>query len=176
MIRHLGISNFKSSVEVYLQDRGWDYSDLPNLHDARKTIRWELVTDLAPDSSGKLGGAYFYTVTLSPRRLGVGEERLAYQSENSSPQLLLERKGRAVKLLNRKTNSEQRFTEVGLPASLMSRLDHKQDREKFPELLHFRDWIEKFRSFLFWDHKVLRLPDRGKYEMIGSSGEHLAPY
>ncbi len=167
---------FLSSVEVYLQERGWDYRDLPNLRDARKTIQWELVADLAADSNGRSAGTYYYTITLSPRKyLGIGKERLEYQSESSPRELLLERKGRLVKLLNRKNNLEQRFEEVGLPASLMSRLDHRRDQERFPELLHFRNWIERFRSFLLWDPKVLRLPDRGKHDMIGSSGEHLAP-
>src|SRR5437762_1208990 len=33
---------FRSSVEVYLQERGWDYRDLPNLRQTGKAIRWEV--------------------------------------------------------------------------------------------------------------------------------------
>ena len=41
-------------------------------------------------------------------------------------------------------------------------------------MVHFRKWVEGFRSYLIWDPKVLRNPDRGKHEELGPSGEHLA--
>ena len=50
--------------------------------------------------------------------------------------------GRSVQLLNRKTNHMEKFMEVGLPASIMSRFEHRRDQDKYPELLRFRAWIE----------------------------------
>jgi predicted ATPase len=57
----------------------------------------------------------------------------------------------------------------------MSTYDPVSDRTKYPEMIHFREWVEKFRYFLFWDTKILRSPDRNKHEELGPSGEHLAP-
>lgn len=68
----------------------------------------------------------------------------------------------------------EKLKAISLPASLMSRLDAASDREKYPELLRFREWVEAFRSFLIWDPKVLRNPDRGQHDELGPSGEHLA--
>ena len=164
----------RSSVEVYLQERGWDYRDLPNLRQTSKIIRWSIVADLDADKNGQCAGEYTYSVTLQPHRhLGVGVERLQWRSPSGGDIMLLDRKGRKCRLLNRKTNTEERLLTVSLPASLMSRLE-TADRAKYPELLHFREWIEGFRSYLIWDPKVLRYSDRGKHDEVGPSGEHLA--
>ena len=48
---------FRSSVEVYIKERGWEYRDLPNLRQTSKTIRWDLTAELGPDSSGKCQGS-----------------------------------------------------------------------------------------------------------------------
>jgi predicted ATPase len=168
---------FFTSVEVYLQERQWDYRDLPNLREAHKRISWEVEAELPPGPTGRGAGFYRYAVALSPKRyLGVGEERLEFQESAATQSIvLLERKGRSVRWLNRKTERVEQFMEVGLPASIMSRLEPRRDHDRHPELLRFRGWVESFRSFLLWDPKVLRMPDRGKHETLGPSGEHLAP-
>ncbi len=61
-----------------------------------------------------------------------------------------------------------------LPASVMSTWNSPRDRDRFPEALHFRNWVERFQSFLIWDPKVLRSPSRGRHDQLGQSGEHLA--
>lgn len=168
---------FMTSVEVYLKERQWDYKDLPNLREVHKKITWDVEAVLPANREGIGSGTYRYTVALSPRRyLAVGEERLEYRSAGSpAATLLLARTGRSVKLRNRKTGALEEFKEVGLPASVMSRLDPRRDHGKYPEMLRFREWVESFRAFLLWDPKVLRAPDRGKHETLGPSGEHLAP-
>ena len=171
---------FHSSVEVYLKDRGWEYRDLPNLRQARKSILWQLGAKLDPDESGRGGGYYVYLVSLQPRKhLGIGEESLLYWPLGGRPApgdqaLCLFRKGRKCVLLDRQTGTRETQRIVGLPASVMSTLDSTRDREKYPELLRFRQWVEGFRSYLIWDPKVLRYPARGKHDEIGPSGEHLA--
>jgi predicted ATPase len=168
---------FLTSVEVYLQEREWDYRDLPNLREAHKRIGWDVEAELPPGTNGRGAGWYRYRVALSPRRyLGVGEERLEYRESPTAPGIiLLKREGRSVRWLNRKTGDDEEFMEVGLPASIMSRLEPRRDHDRHPELLRFRDWVESFRGFLLWDPKVLRMPDRGKHDTLGPSGEHLAP-
>ena len=42
----------RSSVEVYLQERGWEANDLPNLRNTSKSIRWELTAELDADEEG----------------------------------------------------------------------------------------------------------------------------
>jgi len=37
---------FQTSVEVYLQERGWEYDDLPNLRQDTKKITWRLQVEL----------------------------------------------------------------------------------------------------------------------------------
>src|SRR5438034_8782141 len=59
---------FRSSVEVYLQERGWDYHDLPNLRQTRKTIQWRIQADLEADEYGHGAGRYQYTIELQPRK------------------------------------------------------------------------------------------------------------
>jgi hypothetical protein len=158
---------FLTSVEVYLKEREWDYRDLPNLREAHKRISWDVEAELPPGTTGRGAGLYRYTVALSPRRyLGVDEERLEYQESPSTPSVvLLEREGRSVRWLNRKSGGIEEFMEVGLPASIMSRLEPRRDHDRHPELLRFRDWVESFRAFLLWDPKVLRMPDRGKHDI-----------
>jgi predicted ATPase len=167
---------FYSSVEVYLRDRGWDIRDLPNLRQTKKKIRWELKARLDKDVHGFGEGEFHYTATLRLwRYMGVDDERLTWVPPNSpEPQLLLERKGRNCQYLNRQTGQMEKREIISLPASVISRWDPHKDRQKYPESMRFREWVEQFRSYLIWDPKVLRNQDRGKYEEIGQSGEHLA--
>jgi len=170
---------FRSSVEVYLQERGWEYRDLPNLRQTRKSIHWGLVAHLDANSNGVGAGEYRYKITLQPRKhLGVSEESLAWTPSGSEEpeEHLLHRQGRKCSFLDRLTGSVVDREIIGLPASVMSRWDpeRKDDRARYPEMLRFRGWIEQFRQYVIWDPKVLRSPDRGKHEEIGPSGEHLA--
>ena len=65
---------FLTSVEVYLQEREWDYRDLPNLREAHKRISWDVEAELPADLDGRGAGFYHYMVALSPRRyLGVAK-------------------------------------------------------------------------------------------------------
>jgi predicted ATPase len=165
---------FRSSVEVYLQERGWDYRDLPNLRQTSKTICWELSADLDADEHGLGAGKYRYLIELQPRKhLGVGREWLTWSPEGGASLELVVRKGRRCLLRNRLTDAMEDFQLLGLPASVMSRWGPR-DRARYPEAMRFREWIERFRSYLVWDPKVLRNPDRGKHGEIGQSGEHLA--
>ncbi len=167
---------FYSSVEVYLRERGWNYDDLPNLRQTRKAIRWELTARLDADEDGIGAGEYRYYVELQPRKhLGIGEESLEWTAPGQdAAQSLLGRLGRYYYLLDSTTNQRKQYHVVGVPASIMSQLNTAKDRERFPELLRFRRWVEAFRSYLIWDPKVLRNPDRGKHDELGPSGEHLS--
>jgi predicted ATPase len=166
---------FRSSVEVYLKERGWDYRDLPNLRQTRKSIHWSVKAELDSDANGTGAGKYEYHVSLQPRRyLGVGYEGLFYTPAGGTVEGLLIRRGRRCILLNRQTRQEEKTANPRLPASLLSTMDPEKDQERYPEVLRFRAWVEGFRSYLIWDPKVLRYPDRGRHDEIGPSGEHLA--
>jgi predicted ATPase len=165
---------FRSSVEVYLQERGWEYRDLPNLRQTSKTIRWELNAKLDANEHGHGAGDYTYTIELQPRKhLGIGLEHLLWTAGHERPVALLWRQGRKCIFRNRVTDTLEKREIIGLPASLMSSLEPR-DRVKYPEAMRFREWVERFRSFLIWDPKVLRNPDRGRHDEMGQSGEHLA--
>ncbi len=164
---------FFPSIEDYLTERGFEYDDIPNLRQTNKKIRWQLRAELPPDSYGRCGGLYEYTVSARRwRYLGVGEEKLVYSKHGGNGQTLIERKGRKLVVFGseRQTSNISLF---GMPRSYMADMDPRQ-RRSFPEMFHFRDWVSSFRSFLIWDPKVLRVRDRGKHTELGTSGEHLA--
>jgi len=166
---------FRTSVELYLKEKGWKYQDLPNLRQSQKRIRWEVSAELGPNEEGVGAGSYWYSVSLQPRRhLGIGQEFLLYAPPGEAPFPLLRRRGRDCSLYNDLTETREKTKVISLPASIISRLDDPGDRQRYPCLLRFRDWVENFRSYLIWDPKVLRNPDRGKHDEIGPSGEHLA--
>ncbi len=167
---------FMSSIELYLHEKGWVYKDLPNLRHTSKTIQWDLTAALDADDQGVGNGKYQYTIRLSPRRyLSIGSEKLIFTAPGGNAEVLLSRQGRRVEILNRKTSKHEYSQSYRVPASIISTLDFSSDKAKYPELLHFRRWVEGFRYFLIWDPKVLRNPDRGKHNELGQSGEHLPP-
>jgi predicted ATPase len=167
---------FCPALDVYLNERGFDYADLPNLRQRGKAIRWELTAELGPDAAGNSVGTYEYAATAMKRRfLGVGEERLTYRAAGRDPLTLVERSGRSVVL--RPSGDPERTARqqmANLPRSVLADLT-PGERRRFPAELRFRDWVTGFRSFLLWDPKILRRPDRGKHMELGPSGEHLAP-
>jgi predicted ATPase len=170
---------FQSSVEVYLKEHDWAYQDLPSLRQVKKAIHWNVTVQLDPDEQGRNGGRYSYEASLQPKKyLGVATERLIYLPHDSpdsdDPVELLNRQGRTCTYLDRTSPAPKHTELMNLPASLMSTWDPVDDAKRFPEALHFRKWAERIRSYLIWDPKVLRYPDRGKYNELGSSGEHLA--
>lgn len=174
---------FMSSVELYLQEKGWSFRDLPNLRQTTKKIEWEIAAELDDGGNDAHAGTYEYSISLSPRRyLAIGQESLYYTRKPSPGQTpagaprecLLARTGRKVRVLNRRTAELSSETVIG-PASYISGLDPSRDRAAYPELLRLREWVERFRCFLVWDPKVLRSPDRKKHKLLGPSGEHLAP-
>jgi len=167
---------FMSSVEVYLRDRGWSYNDLPNLRRTQRNIRWELTASLDANEAGAGAGDYRYVIVLQPRKhLGIGEEKLTWRPPQEDKEMtLMDRHGRSYGLMNRQTGQMESFEAIGLPASIMSQMDSQKDRSRYPEMLRFRSWVEQFRSYLIWDPKILRNPDRGPQPELGPSGEHLA--
>jgi len=166
---------FRTSVEVYLKEREWAYQDLPNLRRTSKRIRWHLKAELDANDEGVGAGSYEYTVALQPKKhLGVAEEHLLWTKPSGSTETLLRRKGRTCRYKDRVSGQEEEANIISLPASVMSRWDGAEDRRRYPEMLRFRSWIEGIRSYLIWDPKVLRNPDRGRHDELGQSGEHLA--
>ncbi len=116
---------FMSSVEVYLQERGWNFRDLPNLRERNKVIRWTIVAALSPDENGNAAGQYIYHVTLSSKRyLSIGSEFLGYLAEGTDThEVLLNRKGRRILLENRHSKEKELLPGLSLPSSAISRLD-----------------------------------------------------
>ncbi|MBI5722324.1 MAG: AAA family ATPase [Planctomycetes bacterium] len=169
---------FRTSVELYLQEREWNYRDLPNLRNTGKELGWKIKARLAPDENGEGGGIYVYQVSLQPKRyLGIGAECLTYQKNDiSTPETLIERHGRKCSYFDRILGRRVDIQFPRLPASLASTWDwdSTSDRKRHPEALRFRRWVESFRYYLLWDPKVLRVPVRGKHDELGTSGEHLA--
>jgi predicted ATPase len=166
---------FMSSVEVYLKERGWEFKDVVNLHRDKVTIHWDLTAELKANEDGIGAGIYEYSVNLLHHGyLGINSESLAYKAAQSSPLVLLSRKDRTVETLNRKTDQRESTVSYRVPASIISTFETAADKAKYPEAVHFRNWIEGFRYFPLLDPKTLRGPDRSKDTALGPSGEGLA--
>ncbi|HUT34395.1 MAG TPA: AAA family ATPase [Planctomycetota bacterium] len=166
---------FYPSIEDYLREKEWVYSDLPNLRQTKKAITWQLQCELGPDEKGACAGEYHYAVEVRRwRYLGVGSERVVYSPKGGSPSTLLDRTGAKLKSFAGKELVEESVLSR-LPQSAFAGLEDSLLRHRAPELLHFRNWLGSFRSYFIWDPKVLRKADRGKHLELGLSGEHLAP-
>lgn len=166
---------FYPSIEDYVKERDYNYSDLPNLRRPGKTIRWTLRATLGCDSEGACAGDYDYVITARRwRYLGVGEEKLVYTTPAGEKTVLIDRAGRNLRTFGDPLSPRQDLAAIRMPRSLLADIEPKL-RNKYPEMFHFRDWVTSFRSFLIWDPKILRRADRGKHDELGESGEHLAP-
>jgi predicted ATPase len=169
---------FRTSIEVYLQDRGWKPSDLPNVHLPGKPIRWTIQVDMDDEGDGIPKGRYNYSVSLRLRRsISVKRERLTWCSDSHSseaPQVLVDRRRDKCQVYDQIQKKLVTTENFGLPASLMSILHDRQRGKRHQLAIRFRDWVERFRAFLIWDPKLLRSPSRGSHDEIGQSGEHLA--
>ena len=168
---------FESSVEVYLNEREWIYSELPNLHKEGRKIHWRVRAELGPDGQGRYAGTYDYSISLQPRRyLGIGEERLVYTAEaDGEPVLLLHRAGRECEYLDRRTGERKKEAVQRQPCSFYANLDPDSDEAAaFPEALHFRGWVEEFQPLYVCDPVVLRQPSEGQGCRMGERGENLA--
>jgi predicted ATPase len=165
---------FMSSIDVYLQQRGWDYKDIPNVHGKTKSIQWEISVELQPDPSGRGAGRYDYFVSVSPKRyLAIGREELHYTDSAGKTTILLKRAGRS--LATAMKGETINLFAPNFPAGALVPLINYGTKDSNPEIKHFVNWVQRLRQFEVWDPKSLRSADRGKHFLLGSSGEHLAP-
>lgn len=171
-----GFFDPEKGVQGYLEDRGWQYSDLPNIRHRDKVIRWNLSVELGPNDLLPSAGRYRYQITLSKRKyLYVGTETLEEIYSDGITVPLLSRRGSIATFANRQTRHEEVSRTLGAGHSAMATLiDNDRWSESYPELLAFRNWVCGFRSYLALDPRTLRSADRGKHTQLGPSGEHLA--
>ncbi len=166
---------FMPSIDTYLQNRGWNYRDIPNISAGSKTIQWELTTELEGNEKGVGAGRYDYQISVSPRRyLAVGDERLNYTPLEGEAVTLLKRHGRTVNVYSGADGETEKFLVPSLPASAMWIFASGRSRRTYPEMHVFSSWIRRIRYFSILDPETLRLPDRGRHLFLGRSGEHLA--
>jgi len=59
--------------------------------------------------------------------------------------------------------------EAGFMASIT-----EEDRERYPDILRLKRFIEGIQTFLIWDPSVLRTRSRGSHDVIGPHGQNLA--
>jgi predicted ATPase len=166
---------FMSSVDLYLQERGWDFSDIATLRQAREEIKWHVRAELDAGRYQIEEAEYHYSVSLQFRKsLAVSKESLSIVYPNQKKRKLLEYDGKVIRVGG--ADKAGMYFEVpgSFPSSMIKILQHSLVLRRFPEILRFQEWVEGFRSFLIWDPKVLRAPNRGKYLELGPSGEHLA--
>ncbi|HMJ74060.1 MAG TPA: ATP-binding protein [Solirubrobacterales bacterium] len=151
----------RGTLGEHLEHRGWDYADLPHLRNDHKQfgfvakvlingelLEWEL----------RLGAR---------RRSGVARERIV----SSDGQLLLDRQGRIMRRLDRRTNEWESVTQT-LTSSWLATVG-REDADRFPELLSLADWARGILGYLALDPSRLREPSR-KTSQLGAHGEGLA--
>jgi predicted ATPase len=162
----------RPSITDFLKDeKGWDYRDLPHRKNLRKTMSWKAEFHLQ-DALNRIPTIYRYEVTLQPKlHLGVGKEILTKIESNSNSRVLIDRDGTYTKIWDEKKQEYIKESLYNLPCSAMRGL--KEDNDTFASILHFRNYLERFQSFLLWNPKDLRKPHQGLAEKLGASGENL---
>ncbi len=164
---------FMSSLDVYLEQKGWDYRDIPNAHGKSKQIKWEVSVQLPADVNGRSAGTYDYQVSVSPKRyLAIGHEELNFTADGGSRLTLLKRVGRNLSVYSKGETID--FVAPNFPSSVIVPLA-RGPRDPYPEMRYFWQWISRLRQFDVWDPRALRGADRGKHLLLGANGEHLAP-
>jgi len=168
---------FLPSIDLYLERQGWKYRDIPNLKGSSKTIKWDLAAELNGDADGRGSGIYEYSITLSPKRyLGIGREQLMYTPPQGERVSLLKRVGRNIQVFHQKKNELVSYLAPNLPTGAVASFAGGPGRkDAYFEMNRFARWVRRFRYFSTLDPKSMRNPDRGKYQFLGASGEHLAP-
>ncbi len=170
---------FGGSIDDYLKDRGWSYDDIPNLRQGRKKISWYAEFIVPPNQDGCWGGAYELEISLVKRRyLNVGNEKLTYRSGQKTDNLvLINRMGRATILQSRNLDKREHYSFYQLPSSVATYIERSPDDEKkFPEIVHFLEYIKKIRQASIFDVEQLRSPATGYAEEIGPKGQKLVPF
>jgi predicted ATPase len=164
---------FMSSLDVYLEQKGWDYRDIPNAHGKSKQIKWEVSVQLPADINGHCAGTYDYQVSVSPKRyLAIGHEELNFTADGGNRLTLLKRLGRNLSVYSKGETID--FVAPNFPSSVIVPLA-RSPRDPYPEMRYFWQWISRLRQFDVWDPRALRGADRGKHLLLGANGEHLAP-
>ena len=160
----------RSSLNEYLGQEGWEYSDLPHL----RSYNW--VMELR--ARFKLGErSVCWQVDLGKRRFpGVAGELVEIPGDEEKP--LLRRAGRTMARWDETPERHQETIVQSLNSSWLSALDEtdKEDARRFPTLLSLARWARGVHGFFFLDPLKLRASGRGKPEDIGRHGEALAPF
>lgn len=160
-----------SITEFFSGEKGWDYRDLPHRKNLTRKMRWDAVFHLR-DSPGDEPTVYTYEVELQPRlHLGIGLERLQVQRPGKGAVLLLDRTGRQTRIFDERKGEYVTESLYSLPCSALQGL--KEKNGNLSSIVRFKDYLERFQSFLLWNPRDLRRPHQGLADRLGPSGESL---
>ena len=172
---------FYPSIELYLDEKGFDYNDLPNLQTSSKSMQWELDVELPSDKDGFGAGRYHYEVSIRKSKyLGLDREILIYTSLEGEEKPLIEMSKRKPTSLTLPDSEGGRtqivYSDINIrmPRSYMADIPDKQ-KERHPEIFNFVNWIKNIRYFMI-NPNNLRWKSRGPSEEIGQYGEFLASF
>lgn len=178
---------FYDSVSAYLQEKSWDYADLPNLRQTQKKIEWRAVFSIPPNDEGLYGGTYRLDISLLKRKfLNIGTEMLSYREDaepisSSSARSdwisIIQRSGRDTILFSPSTQHRESARFFDLPASVATYIGRSEkEAQNYPEVVHFMEYVRGIRFASIFDVENLREPLRGYATEIGPKGENLLPY
>lgn len=156
----------KGTLNEYLKQKEWEYSDLPHLRAAQKFMSFDANLDID-------GRSVHWSVTLGQRRHpAISNERVISLDPSIS---FMDRDGRRMARLDEKTRKLESITQV-LTSSWLANLDLDRDRERFPTLVGVADWARRIHGYFFLSPVDLRSKGRGKPDEIGSHGQDLAAF
>ncbi len=152
------------TIGQYLEQKGWEYSDLPHLRApakrfsitaelefSRRNITWEL----------GLG---------TRRRAGIESETVVLGDGTT----VMERQWRRMTRWQANGAGLEEVTQT-LTSSWLSTVE-QGDQARLPDLLPVAQWARRIRGYFFLDPVLLRAPSRGDSGEIGVHGETLAPF
>lgn len=151
-------------VRAWLQQRGWEGSELTSRFHARRNIHFGLVVHLDDDRDVRWVGAF------NPHTLGCATEKIEIKSASGAWERILEVAGGEYSISGVVGSEKIRFDYQG---SILSRL---LDSELQSELLEFRSKVQQIHSLELLSPPLMRKRAREALDGIGVGGEQLSAF
>lgn len=135
----------------------------------RIALIWEVTLELPSENKGDAPYMYKYEVKLHKNHR-ISENIYMIRNQEEIPILMRNDRNYRLILPNGEVN-EGNFLN---PSSGFLATIKDSDRDRLPDLVRIKEFIENIQTFLIWDPALLRTRSRGSYNDLGPNGQNLA--
>jgi len=184
------------SIKMYLDENKWDYRDITNLRKTQKKVTWYAKFLVYGDDAGNYGGVYELQISMHKLRyIYVSKEKLIYtpleknevqkawkngelhQFKDKKSYKIIDREGRKTVLYSIKKQETDSVIFYQLPSSVATYIaKDPADSDKYPEILHFMNYVNNIKYASIFDVENLRQVQNGYAEDVGAKGKHFLPF